>query len=669
MRILHRDFETRSVAELREVGAHVYAAHPSTSVLCCAYTVDDGPIKWWTPEMPVPPEFFEAAASPDWLVVAHNDAFERVIEQHVLAPRYGWPLVPIERHRCTLASAHARALPGELEKLALALGTQHQKDMAGHRIMQRLCKPRRARKDEDPNGIYWDDDPEKFALLYRYCEQDVAVEREVCERIGFLSVPEQEVWLLDAVINNRGLCIDHALLTPALLVAEQAKEAIQDEIAEVTSGAVITIGQVERLGRWLREQHNWPLPNLQAETLEEELEREDLPLLVRRAIRLRLDGAQAAASKLAKLPNRCGADGRLRGALTYHGASTGRFTSRGFQAHNLKKAETEDLQAAIDAVSGGSLQHVKERFASPLAMIGDLGRALIAAPPEHQIFAGDFSAIESRVLAWLAGEHWKLEAYRKYDEAADAEFEPYCVMASKALKRKVTPDDKAGRNFGKTFDLSFGYGGGLGAWRKFDDSDTYSNAEVEQFKHAFRNSHPATKRFWYALEKAVHRCAATRQRVSLNNQFSFEMDQGTLLLTLPSGRQLSYPEARVVPGKFEGSRELKYKDNSKGRWADCSAWYGTLVENVVQATARDIMVAAMLRLERAGYPVILTVHDEIVCEVPQGFGSKEEFHRILTTPPGWAEGLPIAAKSRNGKRFAKIKHVERPQAAEGVAYA
>jgi hypothetical protein len=271
------------------------------------------------------------------------------------------------------------------------------------------------------------------------------------------------------------------------------------------------------------------------------------------------------------------------------------------------------------------------------------------------LVGADFSAIESRVLAWLAGEDWKLDTYRKYDATGNPEFEPYCVMASQALKRTVTPNDEVGRAFGKVYDLAFGFGGGIGAWRKFDSSDAYSDAEIERFKISFRNSHRATVKFWHALERAAHRCVRTGKQTNLGNRFTFNTDSGTLFMTLPSGRRLAYPEACLVPGKFEFTRELRYKDNARGGWTDYGAWYGTLVENAVQATARDLLAVAMLRLEVADYPIVLTVHDEIVCEVPEGFGSVEEFHRLMTELPEWATGLPIAAKVWTRQRYAKSK--------------
>ena len=337
--------------------------------------------------------------------------------------------------------------------------------------------------------------------------------------------------------------------------------------------------------------------------------------------------------------------------MRFHAAHTGRWSGRGYQPQNLKRPETKDLDAAVDAVLSGDIARVRE-LGAPLTIAGDVQRSVICAAPGHKLIAGDFSAIESRVLAWLANEKWKLETYREYDETGDPKFEPYCVMASQALKRTVTPDDEAGRQFGKTYDLAFGFGGGLGAWRKFDNSDTYSDAEVEHFKHQFRRTHRATVRFWQRSSAPRTHCPH-QARTTLGNRSASTMEHGTLFMTLPSGRRLAYPEARMVPGKFEETYNIRYKDNANGAWTDADTWYGTLVENAVQAVARDLLVAAMQRLEAAGYPVVLHVHDEIVCEVPEDFGSEEEFLRIMLELPDWAAGLPIAAKVRSGKRYAK----------------
>jgi CHC2-type zinc finger protein/Toprim domain-containing protein len=346
--------------------------------------------------------------------------------------------------------------------------------------------------------------------------------------------------------------------------------------------------------------------------------------------------------------------------LRFHAAHTGRWSGRGYQPQNLKRPETKDIDAAVDAVLSGDIARVRE-LGAPLTIAGDIQRSVICAAPGHKLIAGDFSAIESRVLAWLADEKWKLETYRRYDETGDPKFEPYCVMASQALKRIVTPEDEAGRQFGKTYDLAFGFGGGRGAWRKFDTSDTYSDAEIENFKCQFRRTHRATVHFWHALERAAHRSVRSKKQHTLDNQLRFDVKQSTLFMTLPSGRRLAYPEAHMVPGKFENSHSIRHKNNAKGAWTDVDTWYGTLVENAVQAVARDALVAAMQRLETADYKVVLHVHDEIVCEVPEDFGSEDEFRRLMLELPGWAAGLPIAGKVRSGKRYAKSNAKRAPE--------
>jgi DNA polymerase len=227
-------------------------------------------------------------------------------------------------------------------------------------------------------------------------------------------------------------------------------------------------------------------------------------------------------------------DQRLRGSLRFHASSTGRWSGSRFQPQNLKKPETRDLDAAVDAIMSGDMMRIRE-LGAPLMVAGDIARGIICAAPGHVLIGADFSAIESRMLAWLAGEKWKLDTYRQYDETRDPALEPYCVMASKALRRTVTPDDEAGRGFGKVYDLAFGFGGGVGAWRKFDTSDTYSDAEIEDFKRAFRAMHPATFRFWHRLERHAHRCVRTKKPTALGNIIAFDMDGSTLFMRLPSG--------------------------------------------------------------------------------------------------------------------------------------
>jgi DNA polymerase len=656
--VLFRDIESRSTLHLADVGAWRYAADASTEVLCVGYAIDDGPVRIWTPEQPVPEEFSAAAHDPEWLIVAHNDAFETALEERLLAPRDGWPCIPIDRHRCTMAAALANALPGALDTAAAALGLPVRKDADGHRLMMQMARPRRPRKGENPDATHWHDDPERRLRLQEYCRRDVEVERELYRRLPPLSDDEQRLWTLDAVINRHGFHVDLELAEATRRLVLKEQEAIDPEIAERTDGRITSVNQVAKLLALVQERGH-AITTLAKRSVAAVLAQQPAAD-VRRLLELRQEGAQAPARKLDSLIAGLDADQRLRGTLRFHGASTGRWSGARFQPQNLKKAQTKNLDAAVAAIRAGALPHLRQ-LGAPLAIAGDVSRNMITAAPGHVLIGADFSAIESRVLAWVSGEEWKLDTYRQFDETGDPKLEPYCVTASKILKREVTPEDEAERQIGKVCDLAFGYGGGRSAWRRFDDSGAYTDTQVERFKANWRRTHAATVRFWQALEKGLRRTLRTRKRVTLGN-LAFEAGGGNLHLTLPSGRRLTYPEAQLVPGKFEGTEQIIFKDNGKG-WSECRGWFGTFTENVVQAIARDLLAAAMQRLEAAGYPIVLHVHDEAVAEVPEGFGSTDEFLRLMTALPAWAAGLPIAAKAWTRTCYAK------PQPAAAVELA
>jgi DNA polymerase bacteriophage-type len=653
--ILHRDIESKSRVDLRKVGAHKYATDPSTEVTCYAYAVDDGPVKIWVRGDPVPAEFVEAACDPDWSVAAHSDAFETAIEQHILGPRYGWPLVPLERHICTQAMCLAVGLPAKLGAAADALELANRKDAAGERLMHQMSKPRRPRKGEDPDGTYWHEDLERLDRLYSYCMQDVEVERELCGRAPHLSPAEHSLWVLSSQINARGFYVDRVFAEAARKIAKAAVPEIDVELAEITAGVVTGINQIAKLLKWLQ-QRDYTGESLDRKAIERQLNKEDLSPQVRRVLELRLGGAQAAVKKIDALLARAADDGRVHGAFRFHGASTGRWAGEGFQPQNLKRPVVEDLDAAIAAVSTGDYAHVKERYDQPLSVVGDCSRSMICAAPGHVLIGADFGAIESRVLAWAAGETWKLDSYRRYDATHDPCDEPYCTTACKIFRvpdgtyTKKSPE----RGVGKTCDLAFGYMGALGAWRKFEPG-RFSDEEVEKFKQEWRAAHPRIRQFWYDLDRAAWNAVRERGHVFRCGPVAFRCDSVFLQLKLPSGRKLGYPRPRIIGDERE--QHVVFADNSEGRFRDCrngqGAYGGLWTENVISGIARDLLAEAMPRIEAAGYPIILTVHDEVVCEVPIGFGSAEELVRLMTRKPAWAPDLPIAASAWTGLRYVK----------------
>jgi DNA polymerase len=432
--VLHRDYETRSRISLKLAGAHRYAADSSTEVLCAAYAVDDDPVRLWIPGDPMPSEITEAASDSSWCTCAHGDHFESAIEQYVLAPRHGWPLVPLERHRCTMAMSLAAGLPARLDKVAVALELTNRKDAAGERLMQKMSKPRRTHKDEDSDRVYWFDDRERLNRLYDYCRRDVEVEREIHGRLPALSSVELAVWQLSRKINNRGFRVDRAFAKAARRIAQAAAPEIDAELAELSGGAVTGINQIARLVQWLQG-HGCTLQKLDKGAIARQLERDDLLPEVQRVLELRLSGAQAAVKKIdALLARASNDDDRIRGAFRYHGAATGRWVGEGFQPQNLKRPKVEDLDAVITAVATGDYDHVRKLYPRPLSAVGDCSRSMIVAAPGHVLIGADLSSIESRVLALVAGETWKLDSYRRFDATGDPHDEPYCVTACRIFR-------------------------------------------------------------------------------------------------------------------------------------------------------------------------------------------------------------------------------------------
>jgi DNA polymerase len=578
--ILHRDYETRSTLDLKKVGAWKYATDPTTDVWCCAHAVDDGPVSIWVPGDPVPPEFIQASSNPEWVVSAFNDNFERLIEQHIMAPRYDWPFIPIERHRCTQAAALSLGLPAGLDKVAEALSLEQRKDEAGRLLMLRMARPREPRPGEDPSQIYWHDDPENIERLGGYCKQDNLTERAAFRRVGHLSAAEQTIWQLDMVINDRGVHVDVKLIEAAIRIGTDAKEENDAELRTITGGAVETAGQVDRLLGWLAA-NGCELPDLKKTTLKRALKRVEPSKAVRRAIKLRLRGAHAATAKYETLRDWTSADGRIRGALTYHGAATGRWTSFGAQLQNLKRPTIPDLVSAIEAVSTGSYAYLRTKYEDALSVVGDVVRAAICAAPGHRLIAADFSGVESRVTAWLAGEQAKLDMWVKYDETQNSTDEPYYHLGC----RLGFPAEVA-RASGKVADLAFGFVGGEGAYRKLaPEGDASTKDDINRQRRAWRDAHSAVVKLWDALSVQAVRAVANPDKVCrVNDKLSFKYDGIFLRMHLPSGRAIAYPFPRLQEGKY--AKAVVFKDNSGGKFVDCrngdGAWAATWIENAVQ---------------------------------------------------------------------------------------
>lgn len=675
---LHIDFETRGQVDLRRSGAHVYAEDPDTDVWCACYAIDEGPIATWLPKDP-PPEDLVAHVQRGGQLWAHNSVFERLIWKHILTPRYGWPLPKLEQWNCTLARAYAMALPGSLENAAASVGLTETKDAAGYKMMMRMAKPRRTIN----NRPVWWDEPKRIQRLVTYCRQDVVVERELHRRLNYLREQEHRIWLLDQRINDRGLRVDYDLCLIARELVIQAMNKLNTEIRLISDGHILTVNSVTQIINYCkfrgvksqdRNGKDQVLESIRADAIEELLCRDDLPGKVRRVLEIRREASKVSVQKISALIKSRSKDGYVRGLLAYHAASTGRWAGRRFQPQNIKRPVNHDQDTLISIVRNRSISAIELLTNSTLETISDILRGLIVATPGKRLYVADYANIEGRALAWLADETWKVDAFKAYDAGVGPDL--YKLAYARAFMVPLEQIDPEQRQLGKVMELALGYQGGVGAFQSmaYNYGVKVSDERANALKKAWRDAHPNIVQFWYDIEAAALNAVRQPGRIWSCDRLRFRMVGPFLYMQLPSGRALSYPYAKIMnlptpwkdhTGKLVRKDMLTYKtvinpsnsrrvapdrDNTP-QWSRISAYGGLLTENAVQAIARDVMAEAMLRLELAGFPVILTVHDEIVAETRGKAVS--EFQTIMEQVPDWASGFPIVAKAWAGDRYKK----------------
>jgi DNA polymerase len=708
---LHCDFETRSTIDIKECGAYVYAQHPSTDVHCMAYAFGDGEVHLWKRGEPIPPEI-ENHILLGGIVIGHNSQFERLIFTFVMGPRYGWPVPDLEQWRCTMVMGYAMALPGALEHIGPALSTGFEKDMTGHRLMLAMSKPRRPRKGEPKDVILWKEDPESLEKLYAYCRQDVEAERAADKRLVRLRPLEQTLWQLDQTINDRGVGVDVDLAKRNLAIVDAHSAALDRQMAIATDYEVTAVSNVNQLKAYLKGFgvfEDLDNDSLAKGVIEEILARANLDPRARRALELRREGGKASVSKIDALLNGLSLDGRKRaqGLTQFHAASTGRWGGRRFQPQNIVKPDEEfDIDGAIEVIlkhpTAQAMQILDTMYGDVIECISYTLRGMVKADDGNKIIAADFSGIESRVLAWLAGERWKLDYFARFDQGLEPDIyiKTYCEAFNVEPFGKKDPRRQAG----KVMELASGFQGGHGAYLAMIPNDAVLASIVAAVKEAttpeqwsaveedfdgrselpidtwvalkilinrWRLSHPETKTFWTEIEDAALRAVANPGTKYSCGPILFKMSGSFLWCQLPSGRALCYPYAKIYPVKMpwgetrdavtfktvpnvSNRKKIIHADSTNThKWARISTYGGSLTENVTQATARDLLAEGMLRLEKHGYPIVLHVHDEAVAEVPEGFGSVEEFEQIMCELPAWATGLPIAASGFESERYRK----------------
>lgn len=647
------DFETRSTCDIKKHGAFVYSEDPTTEVLCLA-------CKWkdQKPWIVIPSDKEKVAATMNAIaqattILGHNVSFEAAIWQNVCVKRYHWPPLPVEKLRCSAAQASMHAIPRALGNAGEALMLTQQKDPMGYRIMMKLCRPRQPKITEDPNGTYWHEDPKDFETLYKYCLQDVIAEETLSKALRDLPEKELKIWQLDQVINSRGVMVDLVAARAMLGVVAEHEKKLLKELVGLTNGGVRTAKQVEQLRGHLRGL-GVDLPDLTVATVTEAL-KTDLPDDVRAILEIRKSLGRSSSAKYKAMVDRASSDGRVRGLLIYHGASTGRWTSSGLQVQNFPSrikvsAPPEEMLNVI--MMGGLELHNALYDDDPMSTAGALARSVLMAAEGKELVVSDFSAIEGRVLAWLAGEEWVVQGYRDGKDM-------YIKAAAIALRKPehlINTEERS--RVGKPSELAFGYGGSVGAFRKFGGEDMTDEEILAERVRPWRDAHPRTVAFWYELERACMSAVAEPGKIFSARGVSYTVRDKFLMCRLPSGRLLFYYDPRIMAmetswGEMKDCVTYMTVDGMTKKWRRTNTYGGKCAENVTQAIARDIMAEAMLRVEASGYPIVMTIHDEIVCEVPEGFGSAEEFEGLMCEVPAWASGLPLKASGFRSKRYRK----------------
>lgn len=647
MSIIHLDFETRSEVDIWKVGAWNYSTHPSTEILCMAWGDFDRAINLYNKEFISKFKFNENLfpVHKNCIYHAHYSMFENYIWHNILVKRYGWPKIPLRQWRCTAALAATYALPRALANTAIALDLKQRKDMSGKSVMLKMCKPRTPTKN---NPAKWFEDPEDFEKLYKYCINDVEVERAIDNTLPALSKKEQKVWFLDQRINTRGIYVDIELVDAALSLIEKFTEECNVKLELLTNGYLDKASQVARFKNWMATQ-GVHMESINKEALAEALKYNKHPKILQ-ALKLRKQIGKTSVKKFQAIKNAVCSDGRIRDMFVYHGASTGRWTGKIVQVHNLPRGTIKDTEECIKVIKWNDLEKLKFLYPDVMSALSSCVRGALIATPGKDLLVADFASIEARVLAWVAGETETLNEFKTGEDS-------YVKMAQAIYQSKNINSSQ--RFVGKTAVLGCGYGMG---WKVFQATCASMGQEVSEVLarkavDAFRKKNSKIVYFWnYMEQKAIE---ATKEAPAGFGKIRWVKLKDFLYCILPSGRRLAYHHPKIErKEKFgEMRNQLTFMGVAAGStYIRQSTWGGTLVENIVQAIARDILVEAMLRVEKAGYPVILHVHDEIVVEIPEQTGLQnplEHFISLIEELPVWAKGCPIKAEGWRGKRYRK----------------
>lgn len=638
IRFLSVDIETFSSVDLGKSGVYRYAESEDFEILLFGYSVNGSPVRVVDLACgeKLSEEIRKAISDPTVMKWAFNAQFERICLSRFLGMPTGEYLDPVSWH-CTMIWSATLGLPMSLAGVGTVLGLEKQKLTEGKDLIRYFCIPCKATK---VNGGRTRNLPEhdwtKWERFKSYNLRDVETEMEIQKKLSRFPVPENEWrnYCLDQKINDRGVALDMELAHRAVQCDNQYREFYLRQAREITG--LENPNSVLQLRDWLWER-GVELDSLSKNAVQDLLPGTDGD--VRKVLSLRQELAKSSVKKYTAMENLVCRDSRGRGLIQFYGASrTGRYAGKLLQVQNLPQNHLPDLETARALVQSGNFDALEMLYDSVPNVLSELIRTAIVPKRGCRFIVSDFSAIEARVLSWFAGEQWRLDTFTQGGDI-------YCASASQMFGVPVEKHGINGelRQKGKQAELACGYGGSVGAMKSMGAVRMgVKEEELQPLVDAWRQANPRIVQFWWEVDRAAKTCV--KQHIPTQaGRLRFEYQSGILFIQLPSGRRLAYAKPRMGENRF-GGEAITYEGVGTGRkWERLETYGAKCVENIVQGTARDLLALALLRLEQAGYPVVMHCHDEAICEVPIGQGSVEEVNRIMAVAPEWAEGLPLKA--------------------------
>ncbi len=625
------DIETFSDIDLIKCGVYKYADSPAFEILLFAYSIDGGEIHIidLAGGETLPEEITEAIKYDTVIKTAFNAQFERVC----LSKHLGILLDPSSWY-CTAVQAAELSLPSSLADVGAALGLERQKMTELIKYFCVPCKPTKSNGGRTRNMPK--DEPDKWALFKEYCKRDVDVERQIAQKLKKypLSKSEHDLYVLDQNINDRGVLVDLELAQQAIKI-NSIQTAVATEQAYTLTG-LENPNSVAQLKNWLIE-NGVEIDSLSKKAVAALADETDGD--IQEMLHLRLLMSKTSVKKYEAVMRSVCKDSRVRGMMRFCGASrTGRWSGNILQPQNLPQNHLPDLTLARDIVKDGDFEMLDMTFGNVPNVLSELIRTVLIPKPNHRFIVADFSAIEARVLSWLAGEQWRLDTFRNGGDI-------YCASASRMFRVPVEKHGVNGhlRQKGKQAELGCGYAGGVGALKNMGAVELgIPEEELPTIVNNWRNANPHIVKLWTEVGNTAMKAIKEKTIVSLG-KLVFMYERGILFIRLPSGRRLSYIKPRIGTNRFGGDSITYMGISASKKWERLETFGGKLVENIVQAIARDLLASAMINVANAGYDIVFHVHDEIIAEAPDGQGSVDEMCKLMSINPDWADGIPLSA--------------------------